>query len=98
MPFFTKRTDAVAPPEIDKTYPGARVAPFPEAPPPRHECRWKTHTVIDGDSLASLAKKYLGDEQKAVTLLGVNRDVLNSPDILPIGAKLRIPSSPLVDH
>jgi nucleoid-associated protein YgaU len=46
---------------------------------------------VDGDTLASLAKRYLGDAARAGEIFEANRDVLPSPDTLPIGAILRIP-------
>ena len=52
-----------------------------------------THKVVDGDSLASLAERYLGSSSRAMELYEANRDVLTRPDVLPIGAELKIPQA-----
>lgn len=50
------------------------------------------HVVRDGDTLAGLAERYLGDAQRQFEIFQENRHVLPSPDVLPIGVKLAIPS------
>jgi nucleoid-associated protein YgaU len=50
-----------------------------------------THRVVDGDTLAALAERYLGSADRADDLYQANRDVLQSPRLLPIGAELKIP-------
>lgn len=52
------------------------------------------HIVHTGDSLERLAKRYLGDEGRAIELFDHNRQVLENPHLLPIGAELRIPAMP----
>jgi nucleoid-associated protein YgaU len=52
------------------------------------------HRVVDGDSLPKLAERYLGDERRAGEILEANRDILVHPDLLPLGVRLRIPTSP----
>jgi len=51
----------------------------------------RVHKIVNGDSLPSLAKRYLGNEDRAGEIFEANRDVLSSPDALPIGVELRIP-------
>jgi len=51
----------------------------------------RTHRIVDGDTLAELARRYLGDAARANEIFEANRDVLETPDVLPIGRKLRIP-------
>lgn len=51
----------------------------------------RTHVVVDGDSLEKLAGRYLDDPQRGREIYELNRDVLANPDLLPIGAELRIP-------
>jgi nucleoid-associated protein YgaU len=53
-----------------------------------------THRVTDGDTLTDLAKRYLGNPNRWNELYDYNRDVLTNPDLLPIGADLRIPTAP----
>ncbi len=52
----------------------------------------RTHKVVDGDSLALLAERYLGSASRANEIFSCNRDLLSDPELLPIGARLRIPS------
>jgi LysM repeat protein len=49
------------------------------------------HTVADGDTLSKLAAQYLGRSEAYLEIYELNRDVLTSPDLLPIGAVLKIP-------
>jgi nucleoid-associated protein YgaU len=51
-----------------------------------------SHKIIDGDSLPALAARYLGDADRAGEIFEANRNVLGSPDILPLGRELRIPA------
>lgn len=51
----------------------------------------RAHKIANGDSLPALAKRYLGSEDRAVEIFEANRDLLSSPDALPIGVELRIP-------
>jgi nucleoid-associated protein YgaU len=102
---------AVAPPtgshaaEVSAAYlapsvsasPGVRltaIAPPLNAPaaPPR------THRIIDGDSLQKLAKRYLQDANRADEIYAMNRDVLANPDLLPIGAEIKLPAVKATGH
>lgn len=58
------------------------------------EVSFSQHTIRDGDSLYSLAQRYLGDGQREMELYAENRHVLQNPQILPIGITLRIPNLP----
>ncbi len=50
-----------------------------------------SHTIVDGDTLAGLAARYLGAADRAREIFELNRDVLSDFDLLPIGKELRIP-------
>jgi nucleoid-associated protein YgaU len=52
------------------------------------------HKVADGDTLTELAHHYLGSPDRWRELYEYNRDVLANPELLPIGAELRIPTAP----
>jgi nucleoid-associated protein YgaU len=71
---------------------GAVDRPMVGSPPavsrPATEVR---HKIVDGDTLAGLARRYLGGEQRLLDLFEYNRDVLVTPELLPIGKVLRIP-------
>ncbi len=49
------------------------------------------HIVRDGESLPSIAARRMGDPQRADEIFQANRDLLESPDLLPVGITLRIP-------
>ena len=51
----------------------------------------RTHKIVDGDTLATLAERYLGDAGRSLELYEVNRDLLPNPEVLPIGLELKIP-------
>jgi hypothetical protein len=57
----------------------------PEADGPR------THVIVDGDSLERLAGRYLDDSARGNEIYEANRELLASPDLLPIGVELVIP-------
>jgi nucleoid-associated protein YgaU len=51
----------------------------------------QTHIVVDGDTLAALAQRYLRSASRANEIFEANRDVLRDPALLPIGVELKIP-------
>lgn len=53
--------------------------------------RTRTHKIVDGDTLAALAERYLGSSLRAGEIFEANRDVLFDPQLLPIGVELKIP-------
>jgi hypothetical protein len=67
-----------------------QVAP-PPWPAPQETAEPRTHIVADGDSLERLASLYLSDPQRSREIYELNRQVLSAPDLLPIGAELKIP-------
>ncbi|MDZ4782621.1 MAG: LysM domain-containing protein [Planctomycetia bacterium] len=52
----------------------------------------RKHRVMDGDTLASLADRYLGDPARAGEFLKANRALISNPELLPIGVELVIPA------
>ncbi len=75
------RAPADSPPWLSPSYPPE--TPLPAAP--------AFHVIVDGDTLAGLASRYLGDANRWPELWEANRDLLADPAALPIGAKLRLP-------
>ncbi len=49
------------------------------------------HTVVSGDSLSKIAKKYYGNAMKYPVIFEANRPMLKSPDLIYPGQVLRIP-------
>ncbi len=75
-------------PAITMTENGVSPPPWPA---PEEATESRTHIVVDGDSLERLASRYLSDPQRGREIYELNRAVLSSPDLLPIGAELKIP-------
>lgn len=53
--------------------------------------RPRTHKIVDGDTLDSLAKRYFGDPTRSGEIFATNRHLLTDPNALPIGVELTIP-------
>lgn len=73
--------DSLDPPPAD-----AEAPEEPEAAAPT-----RIHRVQRGDTLSSLAARYLGSSERFWELFTANRDRLQNPDLLPVGLELRIP-------
>lgn len=50
-----------------------------------------TYRVRDGDDLGSIAGRLYGHPGAASAIWAANRDLISNPDLLPIGAELRLP-------
>jgi phage tail protein X len=53
--------------------------------------RQVVHRIIEGDTLPRIATQYLGSPERYREIYEANRDVLQHPEILPIGVELQIP-------
>lgn len=51
----------------------------------------RVHKVRDGDTLETLAERYLGDRSRWREIYQRNAGAIERPDLLPLGARLRIP-------
>jgi nucleoid-associated protein YgaU len=60
---------------------------------PAQEDGPRKHRVRDGDTLAGLAERFLGDAKRADELLAANREQITDPELLPIGVELVIPAA-----
>ncbi len=69
---------------------GSAVSP-PPWPMVEETPELRTHTIVDGDTLEKLAARYLHDTHRSGEIYALNRDLLSSPDLLPIGAEVKIP-------
>ena len=79
---------ALANAETQSTAPNLTPLRFPS---PTEVDEPRTHIVVDGDSLAKLAGRYLDDPRRAEEILELNRGLLSDPQLLPIGVELLIP-------
>lgn len=50
------------------------------------------YEVKSGDSLSKIAKAYYGDPMKYMEIFNANKDILNDPNMIHPGQKLRIPN------
>ena len=69
---------------------GANAAAPRQTPPSRAE-RPRTYTVQAGDSLSEIAKNVLGDGNRWRDILEVNRDVIELPNEIYPGLRLKLP-------
>ena len=60
------------------------------APPPSAE---RTYTVVKGDSLSKIAKRYYGDAQQWRRIYEANKDQIKNPDLIHPGQTFRIPEA-----
>ena len=49
------------------------------------------HVVSKGDTLSKIAQQYYGDATLYPKIFEANRDILQDPDKIKVGQKLRIP-------
>jgi len=49
------------------------------------------HEVTRGDTLSKVAEHYYGDGSLYMKIFEANRDILDDPDLIKVGQKLRIP-------
>ncbi|MBI3814910.1 MAG: hypothetical protein HY279_10680 [Nitrospinae bacterium] len=56
-----------------------------------HEQRYVIHNVSAGDNLYLLSAYYYGNARQWEKIFNENRDIIKNPNVLEIGAKLKIP-------
>jgi nucleoid-associated protein YgaU len=74
-----------------KAHPGWENEIVADIKPAQHDL-FGFHTVESGDTLSKIAKKYLGDSNAYMKIFNVNKDVLNDPNVIKPGQKLKIPA------
>jgi len=65
-------------------------APEPEAAP-EPVVEERIHVVVSGDTLGAISQKYYGKASQYMKIFEANRDILDNPDLIKVGQKLRIP-------
>ncbi|MBI2478001.1 MAG: tail protein X, partial [Planctomycetia bacterium] len=58
----------------------------------------RVHRIADGDTLETIAERYLGDRREWRSIFSHNHEILTDPAILPIGQEIRIPASATSPH
>ena len=60
--------------------------------PPGQPAAAETYTVVKGDSLSKIAKRFYGDANQWKRIYEANRDQIKNPDLIQPGWTLRIPA------
>ena len=61
------------------------------APAPKPEAEGRIYEVAAGDTLGAIAQKYYGKASAYMRIFEANRDILDNPDLIKVGQKLKIP-------
>ena len=67
---------------------GSSTAPAAPQPAPAAP---RTYTVVAGDNLSKIAKKFYGNAGKWKEIYEANRDTIKNPDLIHPGQVLKIP-------
>jgi nucleoid-associated protein YgaU len=62
------------------------------APPPAPAVE-QTYTVVKGDSLSKIAKRFYGDAQQWRKIYEANKDQIKNPDLIYPGQTFRLPGA-----
>jgi LysM repeat protein len=52
----------------------------------------QTYTVVKGDTLSAISKRFYGNASEYMKIFNANRDQLNDPDKIQVGQVLKIPA------
>jgi nucleoid-associated protein YgaU len=64
------------------------------APEPKEEApEVEYYTIVSGDTLWGIASKFLGNGSKYMEIFEANREVIEDPDKIFVGQKIRIPKA-----
>jgi nucleoid-associated protein YgaU len=59
--------------------------------PPIASSPYRVHTIVNGDTLSRIARRYLGSADRYMEIFALNRGVLRDPEVLPIGEQIKLP-------
>ena len=76
-------------PDFSNVKSGSSSTAPPPAAPKAAEPR--TYTVVAGDNLSKISKKFYGDANKWTKIFEANKDTIKNPDLIRVGQVLRIP-------
>jgi len=65
-------------------------APEPQAAPEQVSAE-RFYEVVSGDTLGAISQKYYGKASDYMKIFEANRDILDNPDLIKVGQKLKIP-------
>jgi nucleoid-associated protein YgaU len=77
-------------PQVAEVAPGQQTAtpPPPDTPPPAYG----SYRIVSGDSLSSIARRFLRSPDRWRRLYELNRDVIGDPDNIRVGTVIRVPA------
>lgn len=73
--------------KVDKPAPAPEPVQEPVDEPPTE----RYHLVASGDTLGHIAQKYYGKASQYMKIFEANRDILDDPNLIKVGQKLKIP-------
>lgn len=80
---------------VNPTRPGTAAAavlkPEPVTPAPETSPAPRTHTIVLGDSLTKISKKYYGTPNRWDEIMKANPGVIKNSESIPLGAVIKIP-------
>ena len=77
-------------PDFSDVQSGGSSTARPAPPPPKPE---QTYTVVGGDNLSKIAKKFYGNASQYTVIFEANKPMLKDPDKIYPGQVLRIPAA-----
>ncbi len=63
----------------------------PEPKPEETEEKSEVYEIVSGDTLGGIAKRYYGNASKYMQIFEANRDIIDDPNKIYPGQKIRIP-------
>jgi nucleoid-associated protein YgaU len=76
-------------PDFSDVQSGGSSTARPVPSPPKPE---QTYTVVSGDNLSKIAKKFYGDAKQWRRIFEANKDTIENPDLIYPGQVLKIPN------
>ena len=77
--------------KVDKPAPAPVKEPEPMTEAESESPTERYHMVSAGDTLGHIAQKYYGKASEYTTIFEANRDILDDPNLIKVGQKLKIP-------
>ena len=85
---MAQKTPPKPPADFSNVQSGSSTHPVP---PEQPQEQW--YTVVTGDSLSKIAKRFYGDGNRWQKIFDANRDQIKDPDLIRPGQKLKIPAA-----
>ncbi len=86
-----KLDELVSPDNIVNAIKINKPAPEPQPAAEPEVAEVTIHEVVAGDTLSKLAQTYYGKASQYMKIFEANRDILDNPDLIKVGQKLKIP-------